>query len=100
MPASSRIQDQWIGICCCHKSPTCIPMGGIIITASGNVQSSQFASAGVGDQTIGWCGHPGVLVTGSGDVSINNRGKAYITSQVTGCNIGVVITGAPNHTVN
>ena len=100
MPDSSRIFDQWIGQCCCHKEPKCIGMGGIIITSSGNVESAAFGSAGVGDITIGWCGHTGVLSTGSGDVSINNRGKAYVTSGVIGCNIGIVITGAPNHTVN
>ncbi len=100
MPVSSRATDLWIGICCCHSSPRCESKGGFIITGSPDAISSGKGQAGVGDLTIGWCGHPGIIVTGSPDTLANNKGKATVGSQITGCNIGTVITGNPTHNVN
>ncbi len=100
MPKASRLGDQWIGQCCCHTSPTCEPMGGIIVTASTNsVSASGQGQARVGDLTIGWCGHPGIIVSGSITSLMNSLGKARIGETVTGCNIGIVITGNPVHEV-
>jgi len=100
MPISSRVGDQWVGICCCHSDPTCIGMGGIIVTGSPDTISSGLGQAAVPDMTIGWCGHPGFIVTGSPDTLANNKSKATVGSQVTGCNIGTVVTGNPTHNVN
>lgn len=100
MSASSRLTDLWSGICCCHSSPTCIPMSGQIITSSGDITSVGLGSARLTDITQGWCGHPGQIVTGSPNVIANGLGYAFIGSQVTGCNIGQVITGSGTHIIN
>lgn len=100
MAASARVTDLWSGICCCHSNPTCIPMGGLIVTGSPNDNSGGLAQARLTDMTIGWCGHPGIIVTSSPNVFTNTHGKARIGDQVTGCNIGKIITGSPNHNVN
>lgn len=96
--AVSRVTDMWIGICCCHSKPTCIPMGGFIITGSSDAVSAGLSNARVGDITIGYCGHVGMVVTGSGSNLTNSLGKSTTGSVVTGCNIGMVITGSPTHT--
>lgn len=99
MASSSRLADEWIGICCCHKDPECVPMGGIIITASPNARSGGQNQARLTETTIGWCGHPGIVVTSSIRSRTNSLGKARISESVTGCNFGQVITGNPKHDV-
>jgi len=100
MPASARVTDLWIGICCCHPPAPCIPMMGFIVTGSPNAISSGKGQAAVGDLTIGFLGHPGFIITGSPNALVNNKGKATLGSIITGCNIGMVITGNPTHMVN
>ena len=100
MSASARLTDIWTGICCCHSDPTCISMGGRIISSSGNIESVGLGQGRLSDLTIGWCGHPGNIVSGSPNVQANSLGAAYIGSTVYGCNIGQVVTGAANHQIN
>jgi len=97
MPNVSRVTDIWVGICCCHSDPTCIPMTGFIVTGSVDAVSEGLGNARVGDMTIGSCGHTGIIVSGSATNVTNNLGKALVGSQVTGCNIGTVVTGSPTH---
>jgi len=99
MPGTSRIGDIWTGQCCCHSSPTCIPMSGYIVSGSPNIKSTSSAQGRLSDITIGGCGHSGTIVTGSPTVLGNSLQKAKVGSLVTGCNIGVVVTGSPSHTV-
>jgi hypothetical protein len=99
MPASSRFGDMWTGICCCHTSPTCIPMVGIIVTGSVDAVSSNQGQGRMTDMTIGYCGHPGVIISSSVSHKTNSLGTARIGDLVTGCNIGVLITGNPSHIV-
>jgi len=99
MPASSRLGDIWTGICCCHISPTCVPMTGWIITGSPDVKSTGAQQGFLSSITIGACGHPGNVITGSPTVLANSLQKATIGSQVSGCNIGTVVTGSPSHIV-
>lgn len=97
MPSISRINDKWTGICCCHEDPTCIGMGGFIITASGDHKSSGPGVARLADMVIGYCGHCGTIVTSSLKNKTNSRGKATVGSNVSGCNIGKVVTGDTKH---
>jgi len=99
MPSISRVNDHWIGICCCHldEDPHCIPMGGFIITSSGGHKSSGPGVARLQDMTIGYCGHCGSIVTSSLKNKSNSRGKAIVGSQVSGCHSGKVITGDTKH---
>jgi uncharacterized Zn-binding protein involved in type VI secretion len=72
-------------------------MGGFIVSASGNHQSLGLGVARLTDITIGYCGHPGTIVTGSATNLTNGLGKALVGSSVAGCNIGTVVTGDPTH---
>lgn len=100
MPTAARLTDMWTGICCCHSKPTCISMGGTIITGSANAISGGLGQALVTAITIGWCGHTGIVVTGSPDCIANSLGKATFGSIVAGCHTGTIVTGNPTHTVN
>lgn len=93
----SRISDIWTGICCCHSDPTCISMSGRIITGSPNQGSGSLKTARITDMVIGNCGHYGIIVTGSSTNKSNGLGKATVGSLVTGCTIGIVVTGNPTH---
>lgn len=92
MPNVARMTDIFSGICVCHISP--IPMGGTIVTASGDVNSNELGSARVGDIVVGYCGHTGLIVTSSGDVNINERGVARVGDLVVGCLVGTIVTGS------
>jgi uncharacterized Zn-binding protein involved in type VI secretion len=72
-------------------------MTGTIITASADHKSGGLGVARLTDMTIGACGHPGTIVTGSSLSLTNGLPKARIGDQVTGCNIGNIITGNPTH---
>ena len=93
----SRVGDFWIGICCCHPPIPCIGMTGPIISGSSNTTSELSSIARVSDITVGICGHAGVIISGSNVNFTNSLGKAFVGSSVTGCNIGVVISGANTH---
>jgi uncharacterized Zn-binding protein involved in type VI secretion len=100
MPASARLTDIWAGICCCHPPIPCIPMAGPIITGSPNDKSGGLSTARLTDTVIGYCGHPGIIVSASANCKANSLGKARIGDTVTGCTIGNIVTGSPNHNIN
>jgi len=93
MPAASRLTDIWTGICCCHDDPTCISMSGTIISSSSNSKAGGLGQSRLTDITQGYCGHTGTIVSASPTVLSNSLGKVRIGSVITGCNIGIVITG-------
>ena len=97
MPSVSRIGDIWTGICCCHPPAPCISMSGPIIIGSPNQSSSGFKVSRLSDMVIGYCGHPGKIVTSSINNFSNGLGKARIGDTVTGCTIGKIITGNNLH---
>jgi len=97
MADTSREFDQWNGICCCHPPAPCVPMGGWIITGSADTIAQGQKQARLVDMTVGYCGHTGQIVSASSGVDCNSRGKVRVGDQVTGCNIGNVITGLPNY---
>ena len=99
MPFSSRLTDIWVGICCCHDNPTCIPMSGQVITAAPKNKSGGMAQAILTSVTQGWCGHTGKILTSSSSVKTGLLGKARVGDMVVGCNIGFVHTGLSKHNV-
>ena len=99
MPSSARLTDEWTGICCCHKDPPCIGMGGWIITGSPDTLSGGLSQARLTDTTVGYCGHTGIVVTGAPSTLANGLPEARLGDEVVGCNIGNVITGNPSHIV-
>ena len=100
MPKAARaFVDIWTGICCCHPPIPCIGMTGPIIGGSVNTKSGGSPQARLTDMTIGSCGHPGIIITGSATHKTNNLGSARVGDQVTGCNIGVIATGNPTHDI-
>jgi uncharacterized Zn-binding protein involved in type VI secretion len=74
-------------------------MVGKIIGGSSNVISTAKGQARLTDLTIGECGHTGRIITGSSTCFANGLQKAFLTSQVTGCNIGQVVSGNPTHDI-
>jgi len=96
MPPQSRIGDIGVGICCCHSDPTCIGMVGPLITGSFNTLTNNIPSARIGDMVIGFCGHPGFMVTSSATAFINSRGAVRIGDLFVGCFTGVIIQGSPD----
>ncbi len=100
MPSSSRaFADIWSGICCCHKSPPCIPMAGPIISGSPNNKSGTLPQSRLSDMTIGYCGHPGTIVTGAPTCLSNSLSKGRIGEIVVGCNLGNLVTGLTTHEI-
>jgi len=97
MPQTARLNDPWSGICCCHTSPTCIPMTGRIISASTNTSSSNQGQGRLLDITVGACGHTGRLITSSNKNFANSRGKTKLNDFIIGCNIGRIISGNNTH---
>jgi len=99
MPFSSRLTDIWSGICCCHDDPKCVPMSGRVLTGASKNKSGGLSQAILTSKTQGWCGHIGQIVTASATVKTGSRGKARIGDIVTGCNIGIMVTGMSKHNV-
>ena len=97
MPKVSRISDIWTGICCCHPPAPCIAMSGPIVQGSPTHISGGLKVGRLTDMVIGYCGHPGKIVTSSSKNFSNGLGKARIGDQVTGCTIGKLVTGNPTH---
>jgi uncharacterized Zn-binding protein involved in type VI secretion len=74
-------------------------MAGPIVTGSPDAKTNGLSQARLTDTTIGYCGHPGTIVSASAVCKANGIGRARIGDQVTGCNIGVIVTGSPDVTI-
>ena len=88
--------DIFVGVCAWHPPSPPIPMGGAIVTGSGNSNGNELGLARNTDIVIGYCGHPGTIVSGSGDININNLGAARTGDVVVGWIIGTLVTGSGN----
>jgi len=84
-----------VGICVCHTIP--IPMIGVVAVTSGDKSAENMGAARVGDIVIGACGHIGVLVAGSSNVTSDNRSQTTISSPFVGCFNGIIVSGAGSH---
>lgn len=100
MPGVARISDIFVGVCACHPPLPPIPMGGTIVTGSGNVSANSLGVACNTDIVIGYCGHVGLIVTSSGNVSANSKGAARVGDTVVGCLTGIISTGSSTVIVN
>jgi len=96
---TSRLNDTWSGICCCHPPYPCIGMSGRIIKASTDTISTVQGQGRLMDITIGGCGHTGILITASTTNFANSRGKTRLNDFIIGCNIGKMITGNNTHLI-
>jgi len=79
------------GICFAHIPP--IPAMGMIVTGSPNVSLTNLASARNTDIVLSFCGHVGIIITGSSVVNTNNLQRTKIGSIFTGIFMGTIITG-------
>ena len=98
MSEIARLTDIFAGVCVCHLAP--IPMGGTIITASGDTNANQLGIARLTDIVLGYCGHIGMIVSASGDINVNDLGMARRGDAVAGCLIGAIVTGSENSNEN
>ncbi|MCK5605156.1 hypothetical protein KAR91_24915 [Candidatus Pacearchaeota archaeon] len=94
MPSTSRIGDIGVGICCCHPPIPCIPMVGPLITGAGTTSVENSPPSRCGDIIIGYCGHPGIMITCSGKETIEGAGTTRIGDLFAGCFTGALVTGA------
>ena len=90
---SSRLGDTWVGVCCCNHDG-CVGMTGIVITSAARTEDQFQLTARLGDITIGNCGHTGIICSGASKINIEGVLSARISDCVTGCNKGVLVTGA------
>jgi len=91
MPGNARALDIWMGICCCHSDPTCIPMLGPIMSWSADTKVNNLGQARHLDMVLGTCGHSGIIIASSSDSKCNGRGMARILDDVAGCTIGKIM---------
>lgn len=96
MPPQSRIGDIGIGICCCHPPIPCIFMIGYLVQGSYNHRTNTIPSSRLTDMVLGFCGHPGWMVTSSGTARINGLGAVRIGDTFAGCFNGRIVQGSPN----
>ncbi|MCK5015816.1 MAG: hypothetical protein KAS32_01990 [Candidatus Peribacteraceae bacterium] len=94
MPPVVRINDMFVGTCCCHSKPTCIDIAGLLIVGNAVHVVEGSPQSRVGDMGIGFCGHPTILVTGSPTNFSGGPPKGRIGDTVTGCVTGIMVTGA------
>jgi len=94
MAKAVRVGDVFVGTCCCHPPIPCIGMAGVIVSGASNAKIENASAARVGDIGIGYCGHPTVLVTGSGAASSASSDNSRIGDAVAGCILGAMVTGA------
>ena len=92
MPNVARLTDPGVGVCVAHESP--IPMTGVIITGSSNVNANGLAVARIGDVVLGACGHTGVLIEGSANVNANGRAVVRVGDAFAGSFSGVIVSGS------
>lgn len=95
MPDASTLTSIGIGFCFAHPPPVVIPMVGVVITGSPNVNIGGLSSSRTTDIVLGSCGHPGLILIGSGSVLVNGLNKARLSSNFTGIFTGVISTGIP-----
>lgn len=93
MPSSSRITDLGAGICTCHVLPPVIPMTGALTMGSGDVMDTGHGVSRVTDVILGFCGHIGIMTSGSGTVYANGLQQVRIGDPFVGCFIGSLISG-------
>jgi uncharacterized Zn-binding protein involved in type VI secretion len=74
-------------------------MGGFVITGIPSHISQGLSAAVLGSLVIGYCGHPGNIITGSAKVSSGGIATGFLGSAVSGCLIGTIVTGSSKHTV-
>ena len=91
---TSRLNDLWVGVCFCHKSP--VGTAGIIATSSVNTNDNILGNARCNDVVISFCGHVGIVITCSDTVLTNEIGQARINDVVGGCFIGNIVTSSGN----
>jgi len=71
-------------------------MGGIILgPCSPDRYVNGFKKSRLFDMTIGWCGHIGIIVSGSPDTFTNVKANTRIYDFVCSpCNIGSIVSGS------
>ena len=93
MPSSSRVTDLGVGVCICNVLPSTIPMTGALILGSGDVIDNYHGVSRVTDVILGFCGHIGVMSSGSGTVYANGLQQCRVGDPFVGCFVGALITG-------
>lgn len=93
----ARLNDLTDGICYDPSHLVPLPIGGRIITASGNTTDNNRPVARLGDTVLADCGHTSIIITAAPTVTTNSRGTARINDLVgSGPYDARIITASPN----
>lgn len=95
MPIQANKTSICVGTCCCHPPIPCIPMTGYLLTSSSDVLCGPSGAGRMTDLVIGYCGHTGIIITGSSGVTMNGLPAARQFDTFSGCFSGTIITGFP-----
>lgn len=94
MPQTSRITDIGVGSCCCHPPIPCISMSGTLVTGAGTHLVENQPVSRIGDVVLGFCGHVGVMISGSPTKFSEGSQTVRVGDQFSGCFTGTLVTGA------
>lgn len=95
MSGLARTGDIFVGICCSHKKPPCIPMVGALITGSGDCSTSGLSNAFTSSLGLSMCGHI-FIVLATSSTTINGLSAARLGDLVIGAGVGTIITSDGN----
>jgi len=98
MPGVARIGDRTEGRCSCHSSTRNV--GGTIETGSPTRFVNERAVARDGDIVRADCGHTGIIVTFSSDVTADGLGVARLGDTTDGCYVATIITASEDTSAN
>lgn len=71
-------------------------MVGPLIQGSPNHRTNALPSSRIGDMVLGYCGHPGFMITSSSTARINGLGAVRVGDMFAGCFTGTLVQGSPN----
>jgi len=92
MPQNARLTDVWGGKCL-----LCMATSGVIVGSSMDRFVNNLGQARFSDVTVCPLGHPGIIVGGSTTANTNGLMDARISDAVATVNIGVIVSGSPDH---
>lgn len=93
----ARLADLTDGVCYHPVHLVPLPIGGKIITASGDTIDNNRPVARLGDTVLADCGHTSIIITAAPTVTTNSRGTARLNDLVgSGPYIARIITASTN----
>jgi hypothetical protein len=94
IPAMTRLTDMWVGVCNSHVVP--VAMAGIMIQGSNYCIANMLPKIRTYDFAMGFCGHIGIIISGSTVAFSDNISQVRRDDSVAGSINGIVTGGSPD----